>query len=391
VLAVAWHAPDQRADGLAAVRALRAADPDLPVILLTQRGSEEIAVAALRLGVADYFTHPVSADALGGAARRLARAIPTDGAETHELIGSSAHVRALRRLIERVAAAPCNVLITGETGTGKELVASLVHRLSARSKNPYLCLNCAAVPDALLESELFGHERGAFTGAHASVPGKLKSADGGTVLLDEIGELSLAGQAKLLRAIESREVVRLGASKPTRTDVRIIAATNRALEPMVRDGRFRLDLFYRLNVVRIGLAPLREHREDLPLLVEHYLRLLAPRFGRTLRGLSPEALALLGQHDWPGNVRELRNVLESAFVNVAGPIVEAADLPFHASRSTAPAAPLRSERDALREALERVNWNKTRAADMLRWSRMTVYRKMAKYDLSDPGSRVRTA
>jgi DNA-binding NtrC family response regulator len=378
-LAVVEYSPDL-SDGLAPLRLLRARDTLVPVLLLASAGCEHVPLEALHLGVSDCLGAPFDGDTFIGAVGRYANPIAEAGLS--EFLGGSAPARAIRDAIVRVAAAPCNVLVTGETGTGKELTASLVHRLSRRRLQPFVCLNCAAVPETLLESELFGYERGAFTGASAANPGKLQSADGGTVFLDEIGDLSLSGQAKLLRVLESGEIHRLGASRAIRIDVRIVAATHRDLESMCRSGAFRFDLFYRLNVARLHLLPLRDRPEDVPPLVAHYLGVLSASFGRQFQGVTPAAMELLLSHPWPGNVRELRNVLESAFVHAPGPFIEASDLPFHSRISGPDQLPVHGECDRVKAALAQTHWNVTRAAGLLQWSRMTVYRKIAQYGLA---------
>jgi transcriptional regulator with PAS, ATPase and Fis domain len=248
---------------------------------------------------------------------------------------------------------------------------------------PLVCLNAAATPDALLENELFGHERGAFTGASSSHEGKLAAADGGTVFLDEIGDVSLPVQAKLLRAIEDKSFHRLGSTRQVTLDVRVIAATNQDLDRAVEEGRFRRDLYYRLNVVRVQLVPLRERPEDIPLLVNHCLRHFNREFGRSVRGLSPRSMEALCGYHWPGNVRELRNVVEALLVNLAPETSGIVDIPPPVMRQLAFAvgAPV-SERDRLLQALTATNWNKSRAASQLHWSRMTLYRKMQLYQVS---------
>jgi transcriptional regulator with GAF, ATPase, and Fis domain len=298
----------------------------------------------------------------------------------HAIIGSSAAMSRLRRQIVLVARVSSNILITGATGTGKELVAWAIHLESARSARKFVCVNCAALPEELFESELFGHERGAFTGAYRSRAGLLEGSDGGTVFLDEVGELSLFAQAKLLRVIENKEVQRLGDTRACPVDFRVLAATNRDLERMVDEGQFRRDLFHRLNVARIHIPPLRERKDDLPELVSHYVAVLNEEFGCNMTGVDSEVLGCLLDYAWLGNVRELRNLLEAAYVNAAGPLITRGDLPEQfLSRSGAPS----SERQRLISALASVNWNKSKAAVQMRWSRMTLYRKLAKYGISD--------
>jgi DNA-binding NtrC family response regulator len=282
-----------------------------------------------------------------------------------------------------VAPAASNVLILGETGTGKELIAELIHQNGPRRSKPFICINTAAIPDQLLENELFGHERGAFTGATTAQAGKLVAAHGGTVFLDEIGDASPAVQAKLLRAIEHKEVYRLGATRGEEFDARIIAATNCDLLKAASETRFRHDLYYRLNVVQVDVPPLRERADDIPLLIGHFLRRLNRELGRSVRGLSPRALDALCAYPWPGNVRELRNVVEALLVNLAPETTGLVDVPPEVMRRLAIAvgAP-QSERERLLGALAETHWNKTRAAGKLRMSRMTLYRKMQRYAVS---------
>jgi two-component system response regulator HydG/two-component system response regulator AtoC len=301
------------------------------------------------------------------------------------LVGGSDAIALVRSAIERVAPCGSNVLVTGETGTGKELIAELIHFQSGR-RGPLVPINCAAIPDGLLESELFGYERGAFTGANASYEGKLRLAQGGTVLLDEVGDMSAYAQAKLLRAIETREVMRLGGRRPVPLDVRIVAATNADLDALVAQGRFRADLYFRLNVARIHVPPLRERPQDVPDLLRHSLE-----ERRAQASFSAEALDCLCRYPWPGNVRELRNVVEvMTLAGGAARELNLEDLP-PAVRTAAFPPPTRApvhrsadeERERLLAALRTTHWNKSRAAAQLRWSRMTVYRKMAKYRIGE--------
>ena len=369
--------------------------PALSVILVTPDSSEQLAIAALRAGVRDYFAHPVPFDELRASVRRcLAEGSEGPGrpgetaasgaGERHEMIGEGPRMQAIRAYIAGVAAGGSNVLITGETGTGKELAAELIHRASRRRHKPFICINCAAIPDSLLESELFGHDKGAFTGAHMARAGKLKLADGGTVLFDEIGDMSPFAQAKILRLIESKEIERLGGHRSVPVDVRIVAATNQDLERRMAEGGFRKDLYFRLNVARIHLPPLRERKEDLPALLAHYIKEFNRELGRGVDGATDEALSALLRHDWPGNVRELRNLVEAVFATLHFPRIALEDLPapYRNRPDEAPdASPREGERDRLLAALLVTRWNKSKAAERLHWSRMTVYRKMAKYHI----------
>ena len=365
----------------------------VPLLVLASSSTEELAIAALRARINEYIKYPFRAHELLEAVRRClcqngVAAAETTGdlsalAESGGIIGESASMREIRERITRIARSDSNILITGETGTGKELVANLLYKNSRRRNKPFITINCAAIPDTLLESELFGYERGAFTGAQTRKEGKLEAADGGTVFLDEIGDMSTYGQAKILRMIEGKEIQRLGRSGGVSVDVRIIAATNQDLEKLVRDGRFRKDLFFRLNVARIDLPPLRERREDLRFLIDYYICYFNNRFGRRVQRLSDEAVECLMAYDWPGNIRELKNLLEAIFVEIPLEGVSVVHLParFGCWRDPEQAATSNEERERLLWALSMTNWNKSKAADKLNWSRMTLYRKMARYKI----------
>jgi transcriptional regulator with PAS, ATPase and Fis domain len=274
------------------------------------------------------------------------------------------------------------VLITGETGTGKELVAQLIQENSTRRDCPFVCLNSAAIPEALVESELFGYEKGAFTGALSAQEGKLSAANRGTVFFDEIGDVSPGVQAKLLRAIESKQLYRLGSNRSRDLDIRILAASNQDLEAAIKQNRFRGDLYYRLNVLRIEVPPLRDRLEDLPVLVDHYVRRFSRTFRKHILGCSEATMDLLLSYSWPGNIRELKNVLEAAFVTSSGPD-GLLQLPGSFARSLSISTRLKSsERTMILQALTATNWNRTEAAKRLQWSRMTLYRKMSRYQVS---------
>lgn len=305
----------------------------------------------------------------------------------HEtLVGSNPAMLELKEYLPRVAQSRATVLITGETGTGKERVAELLHKLGPRSRRPLISINCAALPDSLVESELFGHERGAFTGAVTEAEGHFVRANGGTLVLDEIGDMSLNAQSKLLRVIESQQVTAIGASRARPIDVRIVAATNQPLEDLVRQKLFRADLFYRLNVARLYLPPLRERKEDIPLLFDDAIKQLNQRDGCLVQGPDRELLHCLMEHDWPGNVRELRNLAETIFINPpSSSWIKLRDLPpvfratFSQYQTTGSA-----ERDRLIEVLKLTQWNKAEAAKQLSWSRVTLYRKLSKYHIDKP-------
>ncbi|HVU48552.1 MAG TPA: sigma-54 dependent transcriptional regulator [Terracidiphilus sp.] len=311
------------------------------------------------------------------------------------MIGASKPFLDIKLALARIAASNCTVLITGETGTGKELAAEFVHANSARRDRPFVCINCAAIPESLIESELFGHSRGAFTGADATYDGLLTAANGGTVFLDEIGDMSLTAQAKILRVIEKKEVCRVGATRPTKLDIRFVTATNQNLEAKGGDGSFRRDLFFRLSVAHVRLPALRERKEDLPLLVKHYSREFRPAPHVKPIEFSEASLRLLLAYDWPGNVRELKNLVEAmSIAEVAGPI-EPAHLPERlqpAEKKCAVEKAEIAERESLISALTEEGGNKAAAARRLNWSRMTLYRKLTKHQIfMDGGARLEPA
>lgn len=301
------------------------------------------------------------------------------------LVGSSEEICRLRNYLGKLARSDANVLITGDTGTGKECVAQIIHEQGPRCDHPFVAVNCAAIPEALFESEMFGHEAGAFTGALHRREGKLSQATGGTIFLDEIGDLSLLGQAKLLRALETREVTPIGGSKSSAISVRFIAATNFDLESQVQQRQFRADLFFRLNVARLNLQPLRQRKEDIPELFEHFVSIFNQRYQRKVGRASSQLLHCLLSYDWPGNVREIRNLVEAIFIDPPSGEVLVDNLPESFRRVlgrfvTASTA----ERDRLVLALHQTNWNKKRAAEQMNWSRMTLYRKMSHYKINKP-------
>ena len=376
----------------------------VPLLLIARDSSEELAIAALRAGINEYVKFPTTGEEL---AQAVMRCLPSGSREHAErkpgavhfstvaassvaaeekiqekIIGESALIREVKDRLAKVASSNSNVLVTGETGTGKELVAELLHENGPRHTKPFVAINCAAIPDSLLESELFGYEKGAFTGAQHNKPGRLKAADGGTVFLDEIGEMSSYAQAKILRMIEGKEVQRLGRDGGVGVDIRIVAATNMDLESMVKEDKFRKDLFYRLNVARVHLPPLRERKEDLQLLVQHYIRYFNQRFGRAVLGLCDEAMDCLLAYDWPGNVRELKNLIEAIFVELPVGETSVSHVPIQVrERCAAVRSAVSDERSRLLWALSSTNWNKSKAAGKLNWSRMTLYRKMARYNI----------
>ena len=358
---------------------------NIPIIIVAVGESEARAIRALRQGAVDYFHWPQDRDALVERIRQLVPPAQPDADElTHALVGASRAMQEVRRHVRRAAMTDCNVLLVGETGTGKELAAGFIHGLSRRAARPMVSINCAAIPDTLLESELFGYERGAFTGALTAHDGKLQQAHGGTLFLDEVGDMSLVAQAKVLRVFESKPLYKLGGRTAITPDVRFVAATNNDLAAATAERRFRSDLYFRLNVAQVRLPPLRDRPDDIPLLVDHFVRECSLRYGRQ-QELSRGALKQLLAYSWPGNVRELRNLVEATFVNTSSRWMSWSDLPY-SFRNSVP-APLdeeeRGDRERLLSALAETKWNKSKAADRLHWSRMTLYRKLAKYGVAD--------
>ncbi len=363
------------ASGLEIFRDIHARDPRVPVIFITGHGTAETAIEAMRLGAYDYLVKPLDLDHLrevvhrGFAISRLmsVRAVvPEAGAEEERadlLIGHCAAMQQVYKSVGRVAPQDVTVLLRGESGTGKELVARAIYHYSRRSAGPFLAINCAAIPESLLESELFGHEKGAFTGADRRRIGKFEQCSGGTIFLDEVGDMSPVTQAKVLRVLQDQQFQRVGSNEMIQADVRLIAATNRDLEAMVAAGTFRNDLYYRLNVYSIPLPPLRERREDVPELVGYFLKRFNRQLGREVRRVDPEAMALLEKHAWPGNVRELQSVLKQALLEATGPVLVPEFLPpalrkdAAASRGS-PGAPL-TETDLTRFVRERLALGKT--------------------------------
>ncbi len=389
-------------DGLALLDRIKDVDAEALVIVMTAYSSVETAVAALRKGAYDYVTKPfVNEDLLQSVKNALRqrelfrenRALRRELDRRYsfsEIIGTSEALQSVFRLVEKVAATTTNILIEGESGTGKELVARAIHHNSPRSERPFVAINCGALPETLLESELFGHTKGAFTGAVAAKPGLLRSAEGGTVFLDEIGEITPAMQVRLLRAVQEHEVTPVGAGGAVPFDARIICATNRDLEKEVSEGRFREDLFYRLNVIEIHLPPLRERREDIPLLVRHFITRTAREQGRPEKPISREAMTALINYAFPGNVRELQNAVERAFT-LSGAEIDLDSLPPRVRQSAGEAAAVRDpdglrptlaeiERRYILETLASVNQDKARAANILGIDLSTLYRKLKRYD-----------
>jgi len=384
-------------DGIGLVRAGRQADPDTEFIVVTAYGTIETAVEAMRLGAHDFVSKPFNLDELELKVRRLIEAEQGAGAgpaAEDGMIGSSSQIEAVRALIRKVAAARSPVLITGETGTGKELVARAIHRSSPRRDGPFIAVNCSALPTTLLESELFGYEKGAFTGADRQKQGRFELADGGTLFLDEIADTDLAIQAKLLRAVETGEFDRVGGTKPVRVDVRLLTATNRDIHEEAKRGGFRDDLYYRLNVFSVHLPPLRERPDDISPLAKHMLDRATAELNKKFEGLTDAAMIALVRYHWPGNIRELANCIERAAVMAEGDRIDVNDLPPYVLADAVGAGPPSQteptalseqteqfERQRILDALERYRWNRTRAAEELGIKRTTLQYKIRKYGL----------
>jgi two-component system nitrogen regulation response regulator NtrX len=393
--------------GLDVLPRLREAAPDLPVIMMSGRASLSDAVKATRLGAFHFIEKPLTPEAvlltLGSAlelrkAREINRSLMEELGDAEEMVGRSPVVEKVRQMIERVAPTDARVLISGESGTGKEVAAAAIHRQSHRARGPFIKLNCAAIPRDLVESEMFGHEKGAFTGAHDRRRGRFELASGGTLFLDEIGDLSVEAQAKLLRALEGGEIERVGGTESIQVDVRILSATNKDLRAEVAAGKFREDLFFRLHVIPLHLAPLRERPGDVPLLVEHFLRRNQRRHGLRPPRLAPSAMEALTRHPWPGNIRELANILERVGILHAGTEVGAAEIRavLAGNGPLPPEAPAyrdddeRSltdrldeyERQLLLGALEAADGNVAEAARKLQTDRANLYRRMRRLDVA---------
>ncbi len=421
-----------RVDGMALLREVQRIDTQLPVIMLTAHGTVDNAVEALKLGAIDYLTKPFDQAEIRNVVRKALRTrdlaqadVPSEqrppgaagatGGARYGLIGQSARTTEVYALLDRVADSPTTVLVTGESGTGKELIARALHDNSRRRDKPFIKVNCAAIPKDLVESELFGYERGAFTGAVTSKPGRFELADKGTLFLDEIGELPLDMQVKLLRVLQESEFERVGGIKTIRVDVRLVAATNRDLKKEIAQGAFREDLYYRLNVVPIALPALRERASDIPLLVEFFLEKFNQRLRKQVTGVTPEALARLTAYGWPGNIRELENVIERAVLFADGPKVREEDLTPEV-RGVSPssgggaragssvevgavdagsdglkekvkAAASRVERELIQRALDQTSNNVTHAARLLKISRKGLQLKMKELGLRERDER----
>ena len=383
-------------DGIELQRRLHEVDPQLIVIMMTGYASVETAVAALKNGAYDYVTKPLDPDEI---AHLVKNALSHRHAEQEnialketvaevmrppDMVGKSTAMQRVLNAIETVGPTDATVLITGESGTGKELVARAIHAASSRRYKPLVVIHCGALTETLLESELFGHEKGAFTGAQYRKKGKFEIAEGGTVFLDEIGDISLKTQTDLLRVLQEREITRVGGNQPIKVDFRCVAATNKSLETLIEEGKFRPDLFYRLNVFRIELPALRERADDIPALVEHFVQKFSLAMNKRISRVAPEAMSALQQNDWPGNVRELENAVERAMVVAQEPELREADfiLKPRNHNGTSSKSLEEIEKAHILRVLEGCGWNQTRAAEILGIDRVTLHHKIKRYGWS---------
>jgi len=385
-------------DGLELLEKIKQESPDTQVIIFTAYATVHTAVQAIKKGAYDYLVKPLDPEEVSLLIERLLkrqellkevsflRKELTKQYKFHDLVSKSAKMQKIFELARTVAKSNSNILILGESGTGKELLARAIHNESPRANGPFVAVSCVAIPDTLLESELFGHEKGAFTDAIAQKKGKFELAHGGTLFLDEIGDISPKMQLTLLRVLEEKEFTRVGGTKPIKVDVRIIAATNRDLQKAVQEGRFRDDLFYRLNVITIHLPPLRERKEDIPLLVQHFIEKFNLQMGKKVERISDEALRILMQYDWPGNVRELENTIERAMVITKGKMLTPEDIEIPSLQNNFPAEENEKTLEAVERAhilriLNETDWNIQRSAHILGIDRTTLYNKIKKYNL----------
>jgi len=399
-------------DGLETLRRVKELVPTTQVMMMSGHGSIETAVKAVKLGAYDYIEKPLSLENVTHRVKqaleqyRLAqenRSLRTKVQQKFELVGQSPAMERLRELIKTAGPTNSRVLIGGENGTGKELVARAIHVHSTRADHPFVAVNCAAIPETLIESELFGHEKGSFTGATSMKRGQFEQADGGTLFLDEIGDMSLNTQAKVLRALQEQQFTRVGGTKLLKVDVRVLAASNKDLEKEITKGHFREDLYYRLNVVPIVVPPLRERREDIPALVRHFMKLHSEEQGLRMKDVSPEAMGVFQQYDWPGNIRELRNLIERLMIMVPGIMIEASQAAMSLQGRAAGPAPLgvpqavsplltksydslkdarnAFEKDYISRKLREHHWNISRTADDLKIERSHLHRKIKLLDV----------
>jgi DNA-binding NtrC family response regulator len=388
-------------DGLELLEKIKQESPDTQVIIFTAYATVHTAVQAIKKGAYDYLVKPLDPEEVSLLIERLLKSQEllkevsflrkelTKQYRFHDLVSKSPKMQKIFELARTVAKSNSNILILGESGTGKELLARAIHNESPRANGPFVAVSCVAIPDTLLESELFGHEKGAFTDAIAQKKGKFELAHGGTLFLDEIGDISPKMQLTLLRVLEEKEFTRVGGTKPIKVDVRIIAATNRDLQKAVQEGRFRDDLYYRLNVITIQLPPLRERKEDIPLLVQHFIEKFNLQIGKKVERISDEALRILMQYDWPGNVRELENTIERAMVITKGKVITPEDIEIPGlQKSFLPPESEKTleavERAHILRVLNETDWNIQRSAQILGIDRTTLYNKIKKYNLKKP-------
>jgi DNA-binding NtrC family response regulator len=385
-------------DGIELLRRVKQVNPEVEVVMITAYATIESAVEAMKIGAFDYITKPFEPDEVGLIIKKIIthRKLLAENVRLKEslvasvrhgeLIGESQAIRDMLKIVEDVAPSEAPVLITGESGTGKELVARAIHFQSKRRYMPLVVVSCGAIPESLIESELFGHEKGSFTGAQYKKKGRVELADGGTLFLDEVGELSPKTQVDLLRVLQEKEFMRVGGTKPIQSDFRIIAATNRNLQDMVHRGDFREDLYYRLNVIHVHLPPLRDRPEDIPLLAEHFLKRFCLATNKRIHGFTPASLDLLKHHPWPGNIRELENAVERSVVLAKSGYIQPADLPpLSGDSALGPTASLDEvEKQHVLKTLAAVDWNIKRAAEIMGIERATLYNKIRRYGISRP-------
>ncbi|HOE18865.1 MAG TPA: sigma-54 dependent transcriptional regulator [Syntrophorhabdaceae bacterium] len=397
-----YRLPDT--DGLTLLKTFKEMNPEVDIIMITAFGTIENAVEALKAGATDYLTKPVDLDDLFFKIKKIEekthlirenkvlKETLKDRFRSEDFIYQSDRMHEVASLVVRVAKTDSTCIIEGESGSGKEVIVNLLHALSERKGYPLIKVNCAAIPETLLESELFGYEKGAFTGAYQRKAGKFELANKGTIFLDEIGDIPLSLQSKLLRVIQEKEIERLGGLHPVKVDVRIVAATNRNIEEEVKKGAFREDLYYRLKVVAIPLPPLRERREDIPLLIDHFLKRFNDRHNRNIKGITSEARDMLIKHDYPGNVRELENIIERAVVLTRGDHVSREDLPLSPAHADAVSEKRMKdtvgalEKRMITEALINADWVQTRAASALGLSERMLRYKIKKHNIVKPGN-----
>lgn len=381
-------------DGIEVLREVKKVTPNVPVIMVTAYGTIESAVTAMKLGAYDFILKPFNLKEIKELVERAMKVEEKErevfsyftSTEEENIIGFSSVMKEIYRTVEKVAKSIVSVCIIGETGVGKELIAKAIHYKSERSSHPFIKLNCAAIPENLLESELFGYEKGAFTGAYTTKPGKFELAHKGTLFLDEIGDLSLVNQSKLLRVIQEKEFERVGGLKTIKVDARLITATSKDLEECIKNKTFREDLYYRISVVRIFIPPLRERKEDINELIRFFIKKFSKREKKEIKGIEKETLHILLEYNWPGNIRELENVIESMVVLSEISYLTPTDIPYHIRAHTSP--PIKgsslevAEINAIKEALRKTSFNKTKAASLLKINRKTLLSKLKKYNIT---------